>query len=62
VNPVNVLMWHATFSESRPEVMIFAYLKEFSHRIVIFDWRILIAYTLPDVTHLNIISLTKGEV
>lgn len=29
VYPINALLWHAVFSEFRPEVMLFAYLKEF---------------------------------
>lgn len=58
MNPINVLMWHATFSEFRSEVMLSTYLKEFPHRIVNFECRILIAYTLPDV-HPSVYHLTN---
>lgn len=42
-------MWHVTFYEFRSGVVLFAYLKEFSHGPVIFDCRILIAYPFLDV-------------
>lgn len=50
-------MWYYAFYEFRLEVILFAYLTVFAHKMVKFHWKTLITYILPDIyPHIYLIT------